>query len=134
VDLTGRFYLAILVGLTVCAGVFWATDRPHKVAKNATPTPAPQSHMKRSATARDNSIDPLLVPQITTEAEGRVEALRLFPDLGVANSPLNREFVARYRSYQRLQPEFFQNPSWPVILVKECAAVLGERTNVVGAE
>ncbi len=76
------------------------------------------------------SNDLLAPPLITTEAQGRTEAVRLYPDLGVADTPLNREFVARYRSYQRLQPDFFQDPAWPVILAKECAAALGERSRV----
>lgn len=112
VDFTGRFYLAILVVFAIGAGILWATDRPHKTAKNAAPSAASE---------------PLVPPLITTEAQGRAEALRLYPDLGVANSPLNREFVTRYRSYQRLQPDYFQDPAWPVLLVKECAAVLGEQ-------
>lgn len=130
IDFTGRFYLGILVALTLCAGVFWATDRPRKTAKATTPPPAtPASYMKSRLAGKGGSTDPLVPAKITTEAEGRMEALRLYPDLGVANSPLNREFVARYRSYQRLQPDFFQEPAWPVILVKECAAALGARSS-----
>ena len=76
---------------------------------------------------RAGTTEPFVPPLITTEAQGRTEAVRLYPDLGVADTPLNREFVLRYRSYQRLQPDFFQDPAWPVILVKECAAALGAR-------
>lgn len=132
VDFTGRFYLAILVVLALGAGIFWATDRPHRVAKTATTPPpaASQSHMKPRLTTQGGANDLLSPPLITTEAEGRTEAVRLYPDLGVADTPLNREFVTRYRSYQRLQPDFFQDPAWPVILVKECAAALGERSHV----
>jgi hypothetical protein len=128
IDFTGRFYLGMLVALTVCAGIFWATDRPHRTAKAATPPPStPVSHMKVQLAENNSPKNPLVPPKITTEAQGRTEALRLYPDLGVENSPLNREFVARYRSYQRLQPDFFQEPAWPVILVKESAAAIGER-------
>jgi hypothetical protein len=63
--------------------------------------------------------------RIKTEAEGRQEALRLYPDLGVADSALSREFLVRFRSYQRLQPEVFQDPTWPVTLAKESALVVG---------
>jgi hypothetical protein len=138
IDFTGRFYLVILIALTVCAGIFWATDRPHRTAKAATPLPVtPARYMKpRLADVRPRLVDkvapeaeaPIVPAKITTEAEGRIEALRLYPELGVANSPLNREFVARYRSYQRLQPDFFQEPAWPVILVRESAAALGDRS------
>jgi len=131
VDFTGRLYLAILIVFAVGAGIFWASDRPHRSAKNATPPPATQqSHVKPRRGVQTASNDLLAPPLITTEAQGRTEAVRLYPDLGVADTPLNREFVARYRSYQRLQPDFFQDPAWPVILAKECAAALGERSRV----
>jgi hypothetical protein len=128
VDFTGRFYLAILVVFAIGAGILWATDRPHKTAKSAaTPMGTPLVYMKPRHAAQPTPGAPLVPPLITTEAQGRAEALRLYPDLGVANSALNREFVTRYRSYQRLQPDYFQDPAWPVLLVKECAAVLGEQ-------
>jgi len=128
VDFTGRFYLAILVAFAIGAGILWATDRPHKVTKNAaTPAGTPPVYMKPRHPVPAPAGGSMAPPLITTEAEGRAEALRLYPDLGVANSPLNREFVTRYRSYQRLQPDYFQDPAWPLLLVKECAAVIGEQ-------
>jgi len=50
----------------------------------------------------------------------------MYPALGIADSPINVEFVARYKRYREEKPEFFEDPGWPVILVKECAAHLGE--------
>ena len=129
-DVTGLAYLALLILIAIGAGFFWATDRPKKSAQNmATPasTPAPSKLRRTTDSASTSTIAPA---RITTSAEGTREALRLYPELGVANSPLNREFVARYHSYQRLQPDFFQDPAWPVILVKECAAVVGEQSKV----
>jgi hypothetical protein len=130
VDLAGRFYLVLLVVIALGAGIFWASDRPHRSAKNsatpvATPTPARFHHTVESKPAMVS-----LPIVIHTEADGRREALRLYPDLGVANSPLNREFVVRYQSYKRLEPDFFDNPAWPVILVKEAANVVGEQSKV----
>jgi len=128
VDFTGRIYLGILILLAVAAGLLWASDRPHRPAQGmATPASSPVA-TKLRRTALATPVGPIAPPLITTEVEGRREALRLYPDLGIADSPLNREFVARYRSYQRLQPDFFQDPAWPVILVKECAAVIGEQS------
>jgi len=131
VDFTGRLYLAMLVFIAIAAGIFWATDRPHKPTHAmATPAGTP-SHMKPRQAAQA-TVAPTFEPPavITTEAEGRREALRLYPDLGVAGSALNIEFVTRYRSYQRLQPDFFENPAWPLILVKESAVALGEQKKV----
>jgi len=125
VDLTGRLYLAILVLITVAAGLFWASDRtPRHGSSTATlATPGPEKKARHLGSSGTSAVPS--APRITTEAEGRAEALRLYPDLGVANSPLNREFVTRYHSYQRLEPDFFQDPTWPVKLVKESAAIVG---------
>jgi hypothetical protein len=129
VDAAGFLYLALLAVIAIGAGIFWATDRPHKATHAAaTPTSTP-SHM-RPRVAKASSQIPLGPITITNEAEGRREALRLYPELGVPNSPLNREFVIRYNSYQRLQPDVFQNPAWPVILVKESAAAIGGERKV----
>lgn len=129
VDTTGYLYLALLAVIAIGAGIFWATDRPPK-ATHAAATPASMpTHMRPHAvqTATEMPLGPI---NITNEAEGRREALRLYPELGVPNSPLNREFVIRYNSYQRLEPEIFQNPSWPIILVKESAAAIGEQAKI----
>jgi hypothetical protein len=125
VDFTGRLYLAMLILIAISAGIFWATDRPHKSTHAMATPPGTPVFMKRKAQA--TSTMSLAPPPITTEAEGRREALRLYPDLGIAGSPLNAEFDTRYRSYQRLQPDFFQDPAWPVTLVKESAAAIGEQ-------
>lgn len=126
VDLTGRFYLAVLILLAVAAGIFWARDRAHPAARDAAAAIADVSEKSRRTPPPALTV-PIAPPRIRTAAEGQREALRLYPDLGDANSPLNREFVARYRSYQRLQPDFFQDPAWPVVLAKECAAVIREQ-------
>ena len=56
-------------------------------------------------------------PAISPEAQQR--AMKSFPQLGIANSPLNREFLRRYQTYQKADPDFFHNPNWPVILARE---------------
>lgn len=128
VEFTGRIYLGILAIFAALAGILWATDVPHKRhAAVAVATPASTPSFMKPRQAKHVVAETSNLPRagITTEFEGRQEALRLYPDLGIADSPLNREFVARYHSYQRLQPDFFQDPAWPVTLAKECAAVIG---------
>ncbi|MEP6668134.1 MAG: hypothetical protein ABJF10_03220 [Chthoniobacter sp.] len=130
VDFTGRIYLGILAVIAIAAGIFWASDRPHKTAKNiATPPPVtPWSYMRPRPNGAATPAAPTEPsPRITTELEGRAAAVRLYPDLAVAYTPLNIEFVARYHRYRREKPAFFQDPAWPVLLVKECAAAIGER-------
>lgn len=48
------------------------------------------------------------------------KAVALYPDVGVASSPLNKEFVARMKRYQAEKKEFFTEPDWPIRLAKEC--------------
>jgi hypothetical protein len=130
VDFTGRIYLVILAALAIGAGILWGSDRPHKKAKAAaTPPATPQTFMKPRHPVSTPPATPGFAPvAITNEAEGREEALRLYPDLGVPYSPLNVEFVARYNRYRRERPEYFKDPAWPVTLVKECAAAINEQS------
>jgi hypothetical protein len=54
-----------------------------------------------------------------TEAEAQRKAIQLYPELGIAGSQLNRDFVARYKLYKQTQPTFFRDTSWPLRLVRE---------------
>jgi tetratricopeptide (TPR) repeat protein len=65
------------------------------------------------------------VSMAETQTETRQRAVQLYPQLGVAGSPLNREFVARHNRYKAERPAFFINPEWPMQLAKECVNALG---------
>jgi hypothetical protein len=54
-------------------------------------------------------------------------ALALYPDLAVANSPLNKEFIARYQRYKAENPTYFLNPDWPTALARESADAINQR-------
>lgn len=62
--------------------------------------------------------------QPATVEEAQRKALKLYPQLGVLNSPLNREFVARYKNYQATNKDFFRQPHWPLILAAESEEAL----------
>ena len=47
-------------------------------------------------------------------------AIGLYPELGVAGSPFNKEFVARVKRYRAEKKDFFAEPDWPIRLAKEC--------------
>ncbi len=47
-------------------------------------------------------------------------ALLAYPELGIANSKLNKEFLARAARYRRDKPGFFSAEEWPTILALEC--------------
>ena len=63
-------------------------------------------------------------PRSVEEAQQR--AVKVFPALGVRDSPLNREFVARYQRYQATNKEYFNNPNWPLILAAESQAAISQ--------
>jgi hypothetical protein len=135
-DQTAGCALGCLGLLAIGAAMIWAGGRSYRSSR-ATPPPVvmatpPASRMAHPV-PRESPTPPLDVSspapvfgRITTEKEGRLKALRLYPALGVPNTPLNIEFVTRYNLYRIEKPEFFGDPAWPVILVKECAAALGE--------
>ncbi len=55
------------------------------------------------------------------------KAIELFPDVGMAGSLLNKEFVVRVKRYQTEKKEFFAEPDWPVRLAKECSEALAAK-------
>jgi hypothetical protein len=61
------------------------------------------------------------MPKATT-AEQR--AIQLYPNLAIANSELNQEFVRRYRRYKMQNPSYFNDPEWPTKLATESQATL----------
>jgi hypothetical protein len=49
------------------------------------------------------------------------KAVELYPDLGVAGSELNKEFISRMKRYKVEKQDFFSEPDWPIRLAKECS-------------
>jgi hypothetical protein len=58
-------------------------------------------------------------------ARAQHTAIAKYPDLGRVGSPLNREFRERYRNYQRLNPEYLDDPFWPMRLAQESKRAVG---------
>jgi len=52
------------------------------------------------------------------------KALELYPQLGVADSAFNKKFHQLRRQQELGNPDYFNNPQWPVWLARECAAQL----------
>ncbi len=59
------------------------------------------------------------------EEQSKQEAVSLYPELGVAGTAVNREYVRRYRLYQSVNPAFFEEPDWPKRLAEMLAQDLG---------
>jgi hypothetical protein len=69
---------------------------------------------------------PVPSAQLTDSQSAQRKAIALYPDLAVAKSPLNTEFVSRYRRYKVQNPDYFIDPDWPTKLAKESAEALGQ--------
>ena len=59
--------------------------------------------------------------------EAQQRAIAKHPSLGVADSPLNQEFVARVKWYRTAVPNFFNNPDWAIDLAEQCEKYLREK-------
>jgi hypothetical protein len=56
-----------------------------------------------------------------TVAESEQSAMRLYPELAVLDSPLNRLFRETHARYKEVKPEYFSDARWPVKLAQQCA-------------
>jgi hypothetical protein len=66
-------------------------------------------------------------PAAWTVATAQNEAVRRYPQLSVANSPLNHAFLARYQQIKSTNPSYLRDPSWPLRLADEVAQTTGRR-------
>jgi hypothetical protein len=58
------------------------------------------------------------------DGESQQTAMRLYPDLAVLDSPLNRLFRETYGRYKEVKPDYFSDPRWPIKLAQQCALQL----------
>jgi cytochrome c5 len=56
------------------------------------------------------------------------KAVEMYPQLGVADSAFAKKFQQLRRQQELVNPDYFNNPQWPVLLAKECAAQLAAET------
>jgi hypothetical protein len=62
--------------------------------------------------------------QKRADSESQQSAMRLYPDLAVLDSPLNRLFRDTYARYKEVKPDYFTDPRWPIKLAQQCALQL----------
>ena len=116
--------VAATVVLTVAPVVlFWprgARGRPRgswrRRLRPGEPAPEPETAGRGMATPA-----PAEEPPVSAEEAAQRRAVARYPELGVAGSPLNREFLRRVQQYRAERPDFFANPEWPTELARECA-------------
>lgn len=114
--------------LTLKGGAFFVT-------REAAPKPLQKSEKVASPTQPQNAVpspSAVITPQPASQTprfasveQAQQEALRRYPDLGVAGSKFNAEFIVRHQRYKRENPAFLQDASWPVRLAEETAIAIG---------
>ncbi len=63
-----------------------------------------------------------------TVAKSQEAALKLYPDLGKAESPLNKRFLELYQKAKAIGDSRLQNPDWPMLLAKQAAGEISAAT------
>ena len=91
--------------------------------------PEPVASTKQEAAAGPSAPQPrALTPaeeRLQREEESKREAVATYPELGVAGTAVNREYVRRYKLYRSVNPAFFDEPNWPKRLAEMLAQDLG---------
>lgn len=135
--LSGIIMAALVIGIVVYA-VRNPKDQPppaptaatQQTPRPATPTP-PQDVVPSPPPPTTPATTPALPtpasipPQFVSVEQAQQEALRRYPDLGVAGSKFNAEFIVRHQRYKRENPAFLQDTSWPIRLAEETATAIG---------
>lgn len=113
--------VAFVLFLVVGAAAYFALHRPADQSSPSIAPAAPKPTASPVATIATPTKPPAAstTTQFATVAEAQQEAVRRYPDIGVAGSKLNTEFVARYKRYQQERPDFLRDPSWPLRLAEE---------------
>ena len=91
--------------------------------------PAPGAPQKREdaaslAAPKPREISPEEA-RLQREERAKQEAVATYPELGVAGTAVNREYVRRYKLYRSVNPAFFAEPDWPIHLAEMLAQDLG---------
>jgi hypothetical protein len=117
-----------IAGLVLALSVMWAIIATRSDKGASTPlVQRPKGATPMAAITVSPAASPAVAPNIKTAtasvqltaAEAQREAVRRYPDLGVAGSKLNAAFVARYKLYQQQRPEYFRDNTWPIRLAEE---------------
>lgn len=120
------FIIFLVVGVATYFGLHKSADDPSPPSITSAPKPTAspvatvaQASNPPSVARPTNPPTAAQTPQFATAAAAQQEAVRRYPEIGVAGSKLNSEFVARYKRYQQERPDFLRDPSWPLRLAEE---------------
>ena len=142
-----RSYAGLMLVAVAVSGVglYFLTSKGAAffVKREAAPKPLHESEKVASPTPPQNAVPSLpaattpppasQVARFASVEQAQQEALRRYPDLGVAGSKFNAEFVVRHQRYKRENSAFLQDGSWPVRLAEETAIAIGPQAKTPAA-
>lgn len=113
----------IAVGIIVVSFFFFTNPPPLPSTSTSISSASPAPISYAGPTPRGVATSPAS-PTYVSSSTAQQRAVQLYPELAVANSKLNQEFIRLYHQYQRSNPAFFNDPEWPTTLARECQAAV----------
>ena len=121
-----------VITVAILIGSFTAiTDRtpPRDTVSKTTPAPAsrspspalPSPALKSGPLIAATAPTAPATPASLSSQDAQRAAIKRYPELGVAGSKFNLDFVARHKLYEKTRPDYFHDPSWPTHLADEVA-------------
>lgn len=101
-------WIGAIIGGAVAGLLYFSFSNFAPAKKPASPSTSPSAP---ATTALPSST--------SGSSTARQRAIQLFPELAIASSPLNQEFLKRYRKYQSENIRYFDDPEWPTALARE---------------
>jgi hypothetical protein len=85
-------------------------------APNAALTPANNNALPGEGLSLEIPAVDASDPNAKVVNQAMIEVRRRYPAVGQDGTPENRAYLAAYRELERLRPDFFENPQWPLKL------------------
>jgi hypothetical protein len=112
-------FVALIVSLARYGADEWLAPR---IIESLKPKEAPAETQNSAPDAVGPSVNPSSPAQrFASVADAQKEAVRLYPSLGVSGSLFNGAFLTLHRKYQKENPGYFDDNSWPLLLAEEVA-------------
>ena len=105
-------------------GMVFSSCRPVTVAPaNREDATVPSPHQPTALTPGEERLQ--REGHSKREEQSKREAVATYPELGIAGTAVNSEYVRRYKLYRSVNPAFFDEPDWPKRLAEMMAQDLG---------
>jgi hypothetical protein len=119
--------LALLIGALLAITAYLVLKSAGDRYKEKNPAPTPPTAAETEA-AKAPAVPTTTTKSTPAEAPAgktaQERAIQRYPQLGVAKSPLNQEFLRRHNAYKASKPQFFSDPEWPTKLAAESEQAL----------